>query len=148
MARVKPIPRKTPAAKVAARQPLGGARKGKAADEAEPEGAGSPRPRKARRYKPGALALKEIRQFQKSTGLLLSKLPFARVVREIAIDFVEDHTVAMRWQSSALLALQEATEAYLVHLFEHANLCAIHAKRVTLMQCDLQLVRRLRGDFM
>ncbi|CAG8444710.1 3446_t:CDS:2 [Ambispora leptoticha] len=96
------------------------------------------------RYRPGTIALREIRQYQKTTQLLLRKLPFARVVREIAEDFVTEGT-GLRWQSAAIMALQEATEAYLVHLFEDANLCAIHAKRVTIMQKDLQLARRIRG---
>ncbi|KPV73769.1 uncharacterized protein RHOBADRAFT_16612, partial [Rhodotorula graminis WP1] len=103
--------------------------------------------KKPHRYKPGAKALKEIRMYQKSTDLLVKKLPFARVVREIAMDIAEEEGVGLRWQSSALLALQEATEAYLVHLFEDSNLLALHAKRVTVMQRDMQLVRRLRGDF-
>ena len=94
---------------------------------------------KKRRYKPGTVALREIRRYQRSTDLLISKLPFARVVREVADEFIEENydssasAVGLRWQSSAILALQEATEAYLVHLFEDANLCAIHAKRVTIM---------------
>ncbi|WFD07641.1 centromeric DNA-binding histone H3-like protein cse4 [Malassezia vespertilionis] len=106
---------------------------------------------KKRRYKPGTVALREIRKYQQSTDLLISKLPFARVVREIADEFIEANydssaqAVGLRWQSSAILALQEATEAYLVHLFEDANLCAIHAKRVTIMQRDIQLARRIRG---
>ncbi|KAI0069958.1 histone H3 [Panus rudis PR-1116 ss-1] len=106
-----------------------------------------------RRYRPGTVALREIRKYQKSTDLLLRKLPFSRVVREITIDMVtnqnfpdRDPDLGLRWQSSALLALQEATEAFLVHLFEDANLCAIHAKRVTIMQRDIQLARRLRGS--
>ncbi|SCZ93941.1 BZ3500_MvSof-1268-A1-R1_Chr6-3g09008 [Microbotryum saponariae] len=105
---------------------------------------------KPKRFKPGTVALREIRKYQKSTDLLLRKLPFARVVREIASDFFDDdgQRVGLRWQASALMALQEATEAYLIHLFEDANLCALHARRVTIMQRDMQLVRRLRGDFM
>ncbi|KAG0291030.1 centromeric DNA-binding histone H3-like protein cse4 [Linnemannia gamsii] len=106
-------------------------------------------PAKGRRYKPGSNALREIRRYQKSTDLLLLKAPFARVVREISADFVSQvslsDNVALRWQSAALMALQEATEAFLVHLFEDANLCAIHAKRVTIMQRDIQLARRIRG---
>ncbi|KAF7332089.1 Histone-fold-containing protein [Mycena kentingensis (nom. inval.)] len=104
-------------------------------------------PRK-KRFRPGTVALREIRKYQKSTDLLLRKLPFARLVREIAAEMTTDYNNSMtdlRWQSSALLALQEASEAYLVHLFEDANLCAIHAKRVTLMQRDIQLARRIRG---
>ncbi|KAG8980661.1 centromeric DNA-binding histone H3-like protein cse4, partial [Tulasnella sp. 427] len=76
--------------------------------------------RRRRRYRPGTKALKEIRKYQRSTDLLISKLPFSRVVREIAMDMVTDpeNEVGLRWQSSAILALQEASEAYLVHLFE------------------------------
>ncbi|PWN47404.1 histone-fold-containing protein [Violaceomyces palustris] len=107
--------------------------------------------RKKPRFRPGTVALREIRKYQKSTDLLIQKLPFARLVREVAGDFITLERNAggaftgLRWQSSALLALQEATEAYLVHLFEDANLCAIHAKRVTIMQRDIQLARRIRG---
>ncbi|GAA5967364.1 hypothetical protein JCM21900_000347 [Sporobolomyces salmonicolor] len=112
----------------------------------------APAAKKPHRYRPGTVALREIRHYQKSTDLLLRRLPFARLVREIATDFFEGdedgNAVGLRWQSSALLALQEATEAYLVHLFEDSNLCALHAKRVTIMQRDMQLVRRIRGDFM
>jgi len=107
--------------------------------------------RKPRRYRPGTVALREIRKYQKSTDLLIRRLPFSRVVREIALDMVTDQMdyseSGLRWQSSALLALQEATEAYLVHLFEDANLCAIHAKRVTIMTRDIQLARRIRGPW-
>merc|ERR1712032_43140 len=79
---------------------------------------------------------------QKSTELLIRKLPFQRLVREIAQDFKSD----LRFQSSALLALQEASEAYLVGLFEDTNLCAIHANRKTVMKKDMELARRIRGD--
>ncbi|RYR41214.1 hypothetical protein Ahy_A08g037608 [Arachis hypogaea] len=84
----------------------------------------------------------EIRKYQKSTELLIRKLPFQRFVREIAQNFKAD----LRFQSHAVLALQEAVEAYLVGLFEDTNLCAIHAKRVTIMPKDLQLARRIRGE--
>ena len=94
------------------------------------------------RYRPGTVALREIRKYQKSTELLIRKLPFQRLVREIAQDFKTD----LRFQSSAVLALQEAAEAYLVGLFEDTNLCAIHAKRVTIMPKDIQLARRIRGE--
>jgi len=108
--------------------------------------------RKKRRYRPGTLALREIRKYQRSTDLLLRRLPFSRVVREIAMDMMTDTNyergeTGLRWQSSAIMALQEATEAFLVHLFEDANLCAIHAKRVTIMQRDIQLARRIRGPW-
>jgi len=112
---------------------------------------GDAEPRQKKRFRPGTVALREIRRYQKSTDLLIRKLPFSRVVREIALDLTTDmndySTSALRWQSSAILALQEATEAFLVHLFEDANLCAIHAKRVTLMQRDIQLARRIRGQW-
>ncbi|KAK2718429.1 hypothetical protein QYM36_005668 [Artemia franciscana] len=93
-------------------------------------------------YRPGTVALREIRRYQKSTELLIRKLPFQRLVREIAQDFKTD----LRFQSSAVMALQEASEAYLVGLFEDTNLCAIHAKRVTIMPKDIQLARRIRGE--
>ena len=93
-------------------------------------------------FRPGTKALREIRKYQKTTELLLKKLPFQRLVREIAQDFKSD----LRFQSTAVLALQEASEAYLVSLFEDTNLCAIHAKRVTIMPKDMQLARRIRGE--
>ena len=98
--------------------------------------------KKPHRYRPGTVALREIRKFQKSTELLIRKLPFQKLVREIASECKSD----LRFQSQAILALQEATEAYLVGLFEDTNLCAIHAKRVTIMPKDMQLARRIRGD--
>ncbi|KAF5321245.1 hypothetical protein D9619_000787 [Psilocybe cf. subviscida] len=108
-------------------------------------------PKKPHRFRPGTVALREIRKYQKSTDLLLRKLPFSRVVREITMEMTTEtnfrDSADLRWQSSALLALQEATEAYLVHLFEDANLCAIHAKRVTIMTKDIQLARRIRGPW-
>jgi histone H3 len=98
--------------------------------------------KKPHRFRPGTVALREIRKFQKSTALLLRKLPFQRLVREIAQDYKSD----LRFQSQAVYALQEATEAYMVGLFEDTNLCAIHAKRVTIMPKDIQLARRIRGE--
>jgi len=107
----------------------------------------APRPslggvKKAHRFRPGTVALREIRRFQKSTELLIRKVPFARLVKEIAADF----RIGLRFQSSAIGALQEAAEAYLVGLFEDTNECALHAKRVTIMAKDMQLARRLRGE--
>lgn len=98
--------------------------------------------KKPHRFRPGTVALREIRRYQKSTELLIRKLPFQRLVREIAQEFKTD----LRFQSSAIAALQEAAEAYLVGLFEDTNLCAIHAKRVTIMPKDIQLARRIRGE--
>ena len=98
--------------------------------------------KKPHRYRPGTVALCEIRRSQKSTELLIRKLPFQRLVREIAQDFKTD----LRFQSTAIMALQEASEAYMVGLFEDSNLCAIHAKRVTIMTRDIQLARHIRGE--
>lgn len=98
--------------------------------------------KKPHRYRPGTVALREIRKYQKSTDLLIRKLPFQRIVREIAQDYKND----LRFQSTAILALQSAAESYLVGLFEDTNLCAIHAKRVTIMPKDMQLARRIRGE--
>ena len=98
--------------------------------------------KKPHRYRPGTVALREIRKYQKSTTLLILKRPFQRLVREIAQEFRAD----LRFQSTAILALQEAAESYLVGLFESTNLCAIHAKRVTIMPKDIQLARRIRGE--
>ena len=94
---------------------------------------------KPHRYRPGTAALKDICHFQKSTALLICKLPFQRLVREITQDYKTD----LRFQSEAVLCLQEAAEAYLLGLFEDTNLCAIHAKRVTIMPRDIQLARRI-----
>lgn len=98
--------------------------------------------KKPHRYRPGTVALREIRRYQKSTDLLIRKLPFQRLVREIAQEFKND----LRFQGTAILALQEASESYLVGLFEDTNLCAIHAKRITIMPKDIQLARRIRGE--
>lgn len=98
--------------------------------------------KKPHRYRPGTVALREVRKLQKTTDLLIRKVPFQRLVREITQEFRTD----IRFQSQALGALQEATEAYLVGLFEDCNLCAIHAKRVTIMPKDIQLARRIRGE--
>jgi histone H3 len=98
--------------------------------------------KKPHRYRPGTVALREIRRYQKSTDLLIRKLPFQRLVRELAANFKQD----LRFQGTAILALQEASEAYLVSLFEDTNLCAIHAKRVTIMPKDIQLARRIRRE--
>uniref|UniRef100_A0A8C8U5C5 Histone H3 n=1 Tax=Peromyscus maniculatus bairdii TaxID=230844 RepID=A0A8C8U5C5_PERMB len=107
----------------------------KAARKSAPSTAGVKKPH---RYRPGTVALREIRHYQKSTELLIRKLPFQRLVREIAQDFKTD----LRFQSAAIGALQEASEAYLVD----TNLCAIHAKRVTIMPKDTQLAHRIRGE--
>ena len=105
--------------------------------------------KKRYRYRPGTVALKQIRQYQKTTELLIRKLPFQRLVREIASDseiITSPLCGKVRFQSAAIMALQEAAEAYLVGLFEDTNLCAIHARRVTIMPKDIQLARRIRGE--
>ncbi|PNH08355.1 histone H3 [Tetrabaena socialis] len=98
--------------------------------------------KKPHRYRPGTVALREIRKYQKSTELLFRKLPFARLVREISNQMLRE---PFRWTAEALLALQEASEDMLVHLHEDCNLCAIHTRRVTIMPKDMQLARRIRG---
>jgi len=99
--------------------------------------------KKPHRYRPGTVALREIRRFQKTTDLLMRKGPFQRLVREIMLNILKKDC---RFQSTAMLALQEASEAYMVGLFEDTNLAAVHAKRVTIMPKDMYLARRIRGE--
>jgi histone H3 len=141
MARTKQTARKSTGGKAPRKQLAT-----KAARKAAPTTGGVKKPH---RYRPGTVALREIRRYQKSTELLIRKLPFQRLVREIAqgkfilkIDYKSD----LRFQSVAIQALQEAAEAYLVGLFEDTNLAAIHAKRVTIQPKDIQLATRLRGE--
>ena len=105
--------------------------------------------KKPHRYRPGTVFLHEIRKYQKSTDLLIRKAPFQRLVRQIYID-VASQTKQIptdyRWQGSSILALQEASEAYHVGLFEDTNLCALHSKRKTIQPKDIQLARRIRGE--
>ncbi|KAM4560521.1 histone H3-like centromeric protein A [Odontesthes bonariensis] len=96
-----------------------------------------------RRFRPGTKALMEIRRYQKSTELLIPKAPFARLVREVCQKYCRGPVC---WQVIALMALQEAAEAYLVLLFSDANLCAIHAKRVTVSSLDIKLAKAIRGE--
>ena len=99
--------------------------------------------KKPRRYQPGTVALQEIRRYQKSTELLIRKLPFQRLVKELAQDLDK---VNIRYQSGAIMALQEASEAYLVGLLKDTNPCTVHAKRVTIMPKDIQLVQQIWGE--
>lgn len=94
-----------------------------------------------KRYHPKSNALREIKKYQKGTELLFRKAPFQRLVREVARNYGE-----YRFQSTAVEAIQEAAEAYLVGVFEDTNLCAIHAKRITIMPKDMELARRIRGE--
>ena len=98
--------------------------------------------RKPHKFRPGTVALREIKRYQKSTDLLLLKAPFQRLVRDITGYIAPGY----RFRSDALIAIQEAYEMYQVGLFEDANLCAIHANRVTILKKDMDLARRIRGD--
>ncbi len=102
----------------------------------------APAERKKFRFKPGTVALREIKRYQKSTEALVPRAPFQRLVRSVCSDIDPN----LRFQSQALVALQEASEAYLVGLFEDTNLASLHAKRVTVMKKDMDLARRIRGD--
>ena len=99
--------------------------------------------KKAHRFRPGTVALREIRRYQQSTDTLIPLAPFSRLVREIS---QEQNLKGFRFQASAITALQSATEAYVVGVLEDSNLCAMHAKRVTVMQRDILLARRIRGE--
>ncbi|DBB13648.1 hypothetical protein WJX82_005690 [Trebouxia sp. C0006] len=101
--------------------------------------------RAKRRVRKGTVALREIRQYQRSTELLIRQAPFQRLVREIT-ESVSPEKNDKRWQVAAVAALQEAAEVFLVSMLEDSNLCAIHAGRVTIMPKDMQLARRLRGE--
>ena len=138
MARTKQTARKQAQMPTAGKAPRKQVASKQAARKSAPSMGGIKKPH---RYRPGTVALREIRKYQKSTELLIRKLPFQRLVREIAQEYKSD----LRFQSSAVTALQEASESYLVSLFEDTNLCAIHAKRVTIMPKDIQLARRIRG---
>jgi histone H3 len=137
MARTKQTARKSSGGKAPIKQLAT-----KAARKSAPTAGGVKKPH---RYRPGTVALREIRKYQGGSHareLLIRKLPFQRLVRAIAEEFKTN----LRFQTTALYALQEASEAYLVGLFEDTNLCAIHSKRVTIMPRDMALARRLRKD--
>jgi histone H3/H4 len=102
----------------------------------------SAEPNKKRRYRPGTVALREIRRYQRGSDLLLRKRPFQRLVREVAQDLMRE---GIRFESRALLALQEASEAFMVSVFEDTQKLAMHAERVTLHAKDMQLACRIRG---
>jgi len=104
--------------------------------------AGASGVKKSRKWHPGTVALREIRRYQKGTDLLLRKAPFQRLVRELASNYKD----GLRFQSAAIAAIQESTEAYCVGLLSDSNLCAVHARRVTIMPRDIHLARRLRGE--
>jgi len=136
MARTKQTARKSTDGKFEARKPLKGSTGTRPMPAPQHRG-----PTAARRYRPGTVALREIRKYQKSTELLIRKRPFFMLVKEIA----QGIRANLRFQSLAILALQESAEMFLVKLFEDANLCAMHAKRVTIMPRDITLARRIRN---
>ena len=138
MARTKQTSRKTTGGKTPRKQLAT-----KAARKSAPAACGVKKPH---RYRPGTVALREIRRYQKSTDLLFRKQPFQRLVREICVDVTNQ--TETRFQASAMLALQETSESFLIGLMEDTNLCAIHAKRVTIMPKDIQLAKRIRRDDM
>ena len=152
MARVKQTARKTIGGKGHRFTMLSAARQRAVEGAATQAAAAAPRlilgarggVKKPHRYRPGTVALREIRRFQKTTELLIRKAPFQRLVREIAQKISKNKD--LRFQSLAVLALHEASEAYMVGMFEDTNLCALHAKRVTIMPRDILLARRLRGE--
>ena len=119
----------------------------KAAQRSAPASGGIKKPHC---YRPGTVALREIRRYQKSTDLLIRKLPFQRLAREILQDLNNPGSyprlTAERFQATSLLAIQESVEAFSIRLFEDVNLCGIHARRVTNMPKDMQLALRIRGE--
>ena len=135
MARTKQTARKSNAGKAPRKQLAT-----KAARKSAPPSAGVKKPH---RYRPGTVALREIRRYQKSTDLLIRKAPFQRLCRELT---QKQSRGEFRFQASVIGALQESSEAYNIGLFEDSNLCTIHAKRVTIMPKDIQLARRIRGE--
>jgi histone H3 len=134
MARTKQTARKSTGGKAPRKQLAT-----KAARKTNPQTGGVKKPH---RFKPGTVALREIRKYQKSTELLCRKLPFQRLIREI----MQDYMANGRFSHEAIMGLQEASEAFIVGLFEDTNLCAIHTGRVTIMPKDIQLARRVRGE--
>jgi len=100
--------------------------------------------RRPRRFRPGTVALREIRRYQASTNYLINRAPFQRLVRQICQDL--NHTKEMRFQASAINAIQSAAEDHLIKVFEDSVQCMLHAGRKTLMTKDMQLAKRIRGD--
>ena len=98
--------------------------------------------RKKRRYRPGTKALREIRNYQKTTHLLIPKQPFQRLVKEIAQGIRGD----FRFTPQSIAALQTAAEEHLRQVFDDTNLCCLHGRRVTIQPRDMKLATRIRGD--
>jgi histone H3 len=141
MARTKQSARKTPGVTTGGKAP----RKQLVTKSARKTSTPASGAAKKHRYKPGTVALREIRRYQRSTERLIRKLPFQRLCRSISRE--QAGASDIRFQGPALLTLQEATELYLVGLFEDALLCAQHAKRVTVFGKDFVLVMRIRSRF-
>ena len=143
MARTKQVARKSTGGKAPRKQVAT-----KAARRVHGSG-GSGGIKKPHRFRPGVVALREIRRYQKSTERLIRRAPFVRLVRELSQSigiYPRNSLDDWRFQANAIDALQEACEAYLIGLFEDTNLMAIHAKRVTIMPKDMHLARRIRGE--
>ena len=136
------MPKTKTAAKAKGSKKMPAKGKGSKAIKKSAPAAGGVKERKARRNKPGTVTLREVKKYQKSVENLIPRAPFQRLVRSICSDLDAE----LRFQSQALVALQEASEAYIVGVFEDTNLCAIHAKRMTVMKKDMDLARRIRGD--
>ena len=107
--------------------------------------------RKPHQYQPGILALREIRRYQQSTECLIKRTPFQKIIREISQEYQvcpdgPGTPVQVHFQSTAIAALQEAAENFIVGLFEDVSLLAVHAKGVTVMPKDIRLALRIRGD--
>ena len=120
----------------------GGEEERKGEEKKEEVARKAPQTKNKEKRRPGEAALEEIRHYQKSTDLIIDKEPFYRLVREIVVGFNDK----IKLKPTAVEALQEAAEAYVVGFFEDVNLCNIHAKRVTIMEPDVRLARRLRGE--
>lgn len=102
--------------------------------------------KKRKRRRPGTVAIKQIKHYQRTTDLLLRLSPFGRLIKEVADTIgLNDGSTGYKWKKTAIEALQYAAEAYLVAMFEDTNKTAIHCKRVTIRPEDMHLVRELRG---
>ena len=103
-------------------------------------------------YRPGMVALREIRRYQKSTECLIKRTPFQKLIREISQEYrvcrdgPGTPSIQVQFQSTAIAVLQEAAENFIAGLFKDVNLLAVHAKRVTIMPRDIRLALRIRGD--
>ena len=108
--------------------------------------------KKPHRYRLGLLALREICRYQQSTKCLIKRTQFNKLIKEISQEYrvcpegPRTPSVQVRFHSTTLAALQEAAKNVLVGLFEDVNLLTVHAKRVTVMPCDIRLALRIWGD--